>query len=134
VKIEWTKSGGAVAVLGDDTAAARKTIYIMDWGGAAAVQVEPLFRGAHPFLAGRGNVSGQFVFSTKCSYGTMDAAVAAFFAEYARIGETGSMVITTVDKVISYANAFLVSVKRGGKEGVLLEVVYTFIIRSGSIA
>lgn len=132
MKIEWKKVGGAYVTLGDD--AARHTIQIDQWAGAAQMQEEPLVRAANPFVEPRGNVAGVFAFRATKSHSTLDAAAAAFFAEYARIGEKGELKITVTTGVITYNVAYLLNVTRGLKEGVRLEVAYSFKITAGTIA
>lgn len=133
MKIEWTKTGGSVVTLGDDTASPRNTIRIGAWGGSAQIQQEPLLGSTHPFVCPRGNVAGSFSFAATKSHATLDAAVEAFFNEFARCGEQGELKITTTTKVITYTLATLQSVRRGDKDGVRLEIAYDFLIRSGTI-
>lgn len=132
MKIEWQNSGGSYVTLGDDSA--RHTVLISAWEGQAQVQQEPLVRGANPFAASRLNVAGVFAFSATKSHATLDAAVEAFFTEYARLGQTGSLKITTTAKVITYTSVLLAGVSRGDKDGVRLEVGYQFHIFGGTIA
>lgn len=132
MKIEWKKSGGAFVTLGDD--ALRQTIEVLQWGGAAAAQVSPLFRATSPMVAGRGNVTGVFSFGSTKSHASLDAAAQFFADEYARLGEMGELKMTVTSKVVTFANALLQGVDRGGKEGVRLQVVYSFVIRTVSVA
>lgn len=131
MKIEWKKTGGAFVTLGDD--AARHTIQIEQWDGAAQVQQEALFRAVNPFVEPRGNVAGAFAFRSTKSHADLDTAAEAFFNERARIGEKGELKITVNTKVITYTGATLATVARGGKEGVRQEILYAFIITTGSI-
>lgn len=126
MKIEWTKTGGSVVTLGDD--AARQTIVIESLGGQSLEQVERLFRATVVSRFARGNVAGEFVFTSAKSHADYGVALTFFKAEYARLNEAGSLVATQLPGPITLtmAGAILRGVQRVAQEGLRWHLRYTF--------
>lgn len=129
MKVEWRKAGDpAYVTLGDD--AARHTVLIEQWDAVAQVQQEALFRAAHPFVEPRGNVAGTLAFRATRSHASLDAAALALIEAQARVNQRGDLRLTLQSTVLNYPGAVLAAVARGGKEGVRLEIIYSFILLS----
>lgn len=124
----WTAAGGSAVTLGDDSA--KKTILVESGpGGQAQVQVAQFFRGTNPALYARGNAQGQFVFTVTQTFGSQDLANAFLKAEYARIGQQGSLAWGRGESTtFTMANAVLRAVMPARINGVQVQMRYTFDI------
>lgn len=123
----WTV-GGTPVTLGDDSA--KKTILVESGpGGQAQVQVAQFFRGANPALYPRGNAQGQFIFTVTQTFATQDLANAFIKAEYARIGQQGSLAWGRGESTtFTMADAVLRAVIPARILGVQVVMRYTFDI------
>jgi hypothetical protein len=127
VKAEWTISGPTTVTLGDDSV--KQGTQLEQLGGAGLAQIEPLYGSAAPFMAMRGNVAGDCIFWAQKSHATQDAAATFFATEYARIGQSGSLVLTFNIHKLTMANAILKAVAKVNTEeapGVAWRIRYSF--------
>jgi hypothetical protein len=109
VKIEWTPTGGSLVTLGDD---ATKHVVSIDSVGAGCVeQLSQLVRGTTPLRANRGNVSGEFSFSSAKTYASYDTAAGAWLTYHASLNAVGSLVVTFSSETWTFAGACLRSVQ-----------------------
>lgn len=108
MKIEWTPSGGSLVTLGND--ASKHVILIEGLTAACAEQVAPLVRGTNPLRFNRGNVAGEFSFSSSKSYASYDAAAGAWLTYHASLNALGSLVVTFSTETWTFADACLRSV------------------------
>ncbi len=117
--------------LADPGAAPPLYAILEDLGGEVLVQKEPLYNAPFPALFGRGNTSGQCVFSVGASYASISAAVIAFSTAYTLVGTQGTLVLvgqTGSAGQLTLANAVLRSVKRIAWQTLWLQLRYTFEI------
>ena len=124
MKIVFTAAGGSAATLGED--AVKHAIEIESWGGQSIEQVVPLARAANPLRLPRGNVSGDFAFVAAKSHASVDAAASFFAGEYARLNQSGSLVLTVGTHTITMAGAVLRGVAKANIIGLRWYVRYTF--------
>lgn len=108
--------------LGDDSV--NRTIRIEEFGGIAAVQQDPLFRSAYPFLNSRNNIQGRFVAVVVNVKDTQDLAAAFMTAEYARAGQQGTLVWTRAATIATFASSTLEEVVMAEIMGVRIGVRY----------
>ncbi len=103
---------------------------VEDWGGDSIVDTRPLSGSATKGQYAKGNIDGQFVISTRCSYGTVSASHAAFAAAWGLMQLTGTLVITPPDgaATLTMLNAICKSVKRTYWRGCDLGLRYVFTI------
>lgn len=109
MKVEWTPTGGSLVTLGDD--ASRHVVQIEGVGAACIEQVSQLVRGSNPLRFNRGNVAGEFSFSSSKSYASYDAAAGAWLTLHAALNATGSLVVTFSSETWTFAGACLRSVQ-----------------------
>ena len=133
MKITWQPTGAATpTTLGDD--ATKHTIEIGEFGGEVVAQVDPLARGANPFVKDRGNVSGAFTFVATQSYADLDAALVALANAYALLshanGCIGALVWTRSTTIKTFNSALLQSVRLAGINGVRVSIGYKFLLRT----
>lgn len=132
MKVVFTIAGPIDNTLADDTAAPKLAGVIEAIGAQDIVQIEPLYGGANPAKFPRGNVGGQFVFTSACSYASYNAAVDALKTAYGLLDDQGTLVFTPtgagVPHTLTMANAILHSVQVVRWTGVRLELRYTFEI------
>lgn len=74
-------------------------------------QVSPRLRAANPARFNRGNVAGEFSFSSSKTYATYDAAAAAWLTLHGSINAVGSLVVTFSSETWTFAGACLRSVQ-----------------------
>lgn len=118
-----TPSVGAVD-LGDDSG--KITILIEQLGGASIEQVTPIFRAAAVQRLARGNVAGTCAFTVGKSHASVAAALTYFKAEYGRMNQKGTLVLTEGAVTLTMANAVLRSVSRAAGTGLRWVVRYEF--------
>lgn len=97
------------------------------------VQKTPLAGSPVPFQAPRGNVSGQFTFTTTNSYPTLDDMIAAMKAAFLFTGLQGQLVLARGASTMTMDGAILRKVSRApGSDGVMLKLNYIFDITTVS--
>lgn len=130
MKAEWTPTGGSLVTLGDD--ANQATILIGDFGGAAALQEEPLFRGPNRAQFARGNVGGRFTMTVIKTHASRAALLEYIVQEYGRLNQTGQLELTEGATSLALNDAILTGVARnaGLSLGIRLALDYQFAITS----
>ncbi len=129
MKIQFTPTGGSAATLGDD--AAKFAVVVEQLGGACIAQVEALAGGANLALYTRGNVGGEFIFSSSKTYADYETTFTQFLAEYARLNQQGALVLTEGAVTMTFANVIVRAVQRifdAQHSGARMGVRYTFAI------
>lgn len=125
MKAEWTKAGGGAVTLGDDSV--KHTMVLEQLGGECQEQVDPLFRATYVARRARGNVAGNCAFTAAKSHASREAAMAVMVAEYARMGEKGSLALTFgAAGVMTLANAVLKGVELADTNGLRWTIRYRF--------
>lgn len=129
-KVIFTIAAPAAATLtvADDTAAPRITGQVEKLGGQGIPEKSNLYNSPHPGLYPRGNVSGQFIVHTSCSYKTLANQHDSLVAFYNAINTQGTVVLTMGAGIYTMANAVLASVERTYLNGVRLDLRFTFEI------
>ena len=120
----FTITGGAAATLVDDGNRLFGQIY--ELGGQAREQVTPLFRGTNPARFMRGNVAGQCTIGAWRSCASVAVAAAYLKAEYARMNQTGALVLTLGATTLTMAGATVRAVVREEWDGLFIRLRYTF--------
>lgn len=126
MKATWTPSPGTLVILGEDAAATRHTIVLDQLSGQSQEQVEELFQADAVARFARGNVGGECVFTAEKSHATYGAALTFFKAEYARLDEQGTLVLTEGAVTLTMAGAVLRGVERATQTGLRWGIRYTF--------
>ena len=129
MNIQFTPAGGSPATLGDD--AATFAVVVEQLGGSCVAQVESLAGGANLALFTRGNVGGEFVFRSSKTYADYQTTFTQFLAEYGRLNQQGTLVITEGAVTLTFANVILRAVQRifdAQHSGARMGVRYTFAI------
>jgi hypothetical protein len=120
-----------------DFGASPRVMFTIDgWSGQSSTQKDELAMSAVRFQAARGNVLGQFVITTKCSYASETAAVGAMAAAYGMLNTTGNLLLYSRSNalMITWASAVLEGVQKVVMDGVRTEIRYTFSITTQTIA
>jgi hypothetical protein len=130
MQIHFTPTGASAPVtLGDD--ADKFAVAVEQLSGTSLAQIESLAGGATLAVFPRGNVGGQFVFRSSKSYATYHETFAQFLAEYSRLNQQGSLVLTEGAVALTFAGAILRGVERlfdAHHSGARMGIRYTFAI------
>lgn len=107
----------------------------VDLAGQASVQVAPVLRGARSRVFGRDNKVLRINFSVTRDYGTLAAAVAAFFNDFFNaLPSRGSLLLVDqvglVVTVTTFANAALEAYNAPVRTGIAITRRYTFVTDS----
>ena len=115
-------------VLADIAATPRVFSTVERLGNRGAIQDDLLFEDDFLTSIPRGNVAGQFVCVTTCSYASVNAAITAWKAAYDLILTKASLVWLPrpAGNYLTFANAILESVEDVEWQGVHLKIRYTF--------
>ena len=127
MKADWTPTGGTLATLGDDSV--KWTLLLEQLGGGIEEQVTRLAFASAVSRLGRGNLEGACVFTAAKSHSSLDVAANFFKAEYARLNQSGLLVLTFTAATLSMSGAVLTGVQRVTSEearGVRWMLRYTF--------
>jgi hypothetical protein len=126
--IKFTPNGATDPItLADD--ANKLTTKFGEASQECVVQKTPLAGSPVPFQTPRGNVSGQFVFTTTNSYATLDDMIAAMKAAFLLTGLQGQLVLSRGASTMIMDGAILQKVSRANEsEGVRLDLAYVFAI------
>jgi hypothetical protein len=129
MNIQFTPADGSPATLGDD--AAKFAVVVEQLGGSCIAQVESLAGAANLALFTRGNVGGEFVFRSSKTYADYQTTFAQFLAEYGRLNQQGTLVITEGSVTLTLTNVILRAVQRlfdAQHSGARMGIRYTFAI------
>lgn len=130
MKLQFTPNSELTPVtLGDD--ASKFAIVVEQLAGASIAQIEALAGGANPGLFTRGNIVGEFVFRSSKTYANYHETFAQFQAEYGRLNQQGTLVLTEGAVTLTFSNAILRAVQRifdAQHSGARMGVRYTFAI------
>ncbi len=118
----------AGATLADHTATPRLFGVIESIGGQSVVQSENVYGGANPAKFPRGNISGQFIFTSEGSYASKALAAGAFRDSYNLLNTQGNCQLDYGGTILTFANAILHQVQRVKWDGVRLILRYSFEI------
>jgi len=111
LKIEFTPSVGTDAVtLGDD--AIKFAVVVEQLGANSLVQAEALPRAVNQAVFTRGNVLGEFVFTSSKTYADYGTTFTQFLAEYSRLNQQGTLKLTEGTAILQFLNATLKGVQR----------------------
>jgi len=129
MNIQFTPIGGSPVTLGDD--AAKNAIAVEQLGGSCLAQAESLAGSPNLALFTRGNVGGEFVFRSSKSYADYQTTFTQFLAEYNRLNQQGTLVLTEGAVTLTFDNVILRAVHRifdAQHSGTHMGVRYTFAI------
>jgi len=129
MNIQFTPTGGSAATLGDD--AAKFAIIVEQLGGSCLTQAESLAGSPNLALFTRGNVGGEFIFRSSKTYGDYQTTFTRFLAEYSRLNQQGTLVLTEGAVTLNFANVILRAVQRvfdAQHSGTHMGIRYTFAI------
>jgi len=129
MNIQFTPTGGSPVTLGDD--AAKFAIVVEQLGGSCLAQAESLAGSPNLALFTRGNVGGEFVFRSSKSYADYQTTFTQFLAEYNRLNQQGTLVLTEGAITLTFSNVILRAVHRifnAQHSGTHMGVRYTFAI------
>lgn len=129
MNIQFTPTAGSPATLGDDTA--KFAVVVEQLGGSCIAQVESLAGSPNLALFTRGNVGGEFIFRSSKTYVDYQTTFSQFLAEYGRLNQQGTLVLTEGSITLTFANAILRAVQRvfdAQHSGAHMGIRYTFAI------
>jgi len=130
LKIEFTPSIGTDAVtLGDD--ASKFAVIVEQLGASAMAQAESLAGAGYQAVFTRGNVMGEFVFTSAKTYPDYATTFTQFLAEYSRLNQQGTLKLTEGTVILQFLNATLKGVQRifgDANCGAHMGIRYTFTI------
>lgn len=121
-------------LLGDDAAeegSGRLDTLLDDFGADSAVQSEPLFRGAVPFKAGRGNVDGKISFRAGRILEDRAAGLEFLADVFALVNTSADLTFAEAGTTLLCAGAILRSISRDSSSvGVRVVIRYQFELTS----
>jgi hypothetical protein len=129
MNIQFTPAGGSPVTLGND--AAKFALVAERLGGSCIAQVESLAGSPNLALYTRGNIGGEFIFRSSKTYADYQTTFTQFLAEYGRLNQQGTIVLTEGSVTLTFANVILRAVQRifdAQHSGTHMGIRYTFAI------